>query len=305
MKLNKETKIGIIVTLILISAFWGINFLKGRNLFTTSRQYYAIFGNIGGLQKSSTVTSNGFMIGQVSDVKFLDANTNKILVEISIDRKYKIPKNSTVEIYSSDLMGSKAANLILGNTAIYAKNNDTLNSSFEGDLTTLISKKIMPIKDKAENLIVTIDSVMKGINNTLTPATQHNIQNSVAAMEDLIVTEKVKVSSILNSLESVSKNLASDNQSINNIVKNVSSLSDSLSKAGLKKVIDQVKITLTETNEMLAKINTGKGSIGKLINNDSIYNNLNKTLYDLDSLITDLNKHPKKYVHFSVFGSKK
>jgi phospholipid/cholesterol/gamma-HCH transport system substrate-binding protein len=163
----------------------------------------------------------------------------------------------------------------------------------------------MPIKDKAENLIVTIDSVMKGINHTLTPETQHNIQNSVAALEDLIITEKVKVSSILNSLESVAKNLESDNHSVNNIVKNVSSLSDSLSKADLKKVIDQTKITLAETNEMLAKINAGKGSIGKLINNDSIYNNLNKTIYDLDSLITDLNKHPKKYVHFSVFGSKK
>ncbi len=305
MKINKEIKIGIIATLILICAFWGINFLKGKNVFTTTRQYYGIFSNIGGLQKSSTVSSNGFMIGQVSDVQFLDANTNKILVEISIDRKYKIPKNSTIEIYSSDFMGSKAANLILGNSTIYAKNNDTLNSRYEGDLSTLISKNIMPIKDKAENLIVSIDSVMKGINQTLTPETQGHIKNSIAALEDLIVTEKGKVTSILNSLESVSKNLESDNQSVNNIVKNVSSLSDSLTKADLKKAIDQTKITLSLTNDMLAKINAGKGSIGKLINNDSIYNNINKTLYDLDSLITDLNKHPKKYVRFSVFGSKK
>ncbi len=305
MQLNKEVKIGIIVTLILISAFWGINFLKGKNLFTTSRQYYAIFTNIGGLQKSSTVSSNGFTIGQVSDVKFLDGNTNKILVEISINRKFKIPKNSIVEIYSSDFMGTKAANLIIGNSTVYAKNNDTLASRFEGDLNTLVSKNLMPIKDKTENLLVSIDSLVKGLNQTLNPETQRNIKISIAALEDIIVSEKTKIASILFSLESVSENLEDDNHAINNIIHNVSSITDSISKSDLKKVINETQNTIMQTNAILTKINSGKGSIGKFVNSDSLYDNLNKTLHDLDSLVTDLTNHPKRYVHFSVFGSKK
>lgn len=304
MKFYKETKIGIIITLIIIATIWGLNFLKGRNLFTTTKQYYAIYNNIGGLQKSSTVTSNGFMIGTVSDVKFLGGNANKIVVEISIERQFKIPRNSVVEIYSSDFMGTKEANLILGNSPTFARNGDTLTSKFEGDLNTLVSKKLMPIKDKAERMIVSIDSVMTGIHQTLTPETQHHIRQSMAALEDLMVTEKDKITSILNNLESVSNNLEKNNQSINSIVNNVSSLSDSLSKADLKRVIDQTKVTLTQTNEILAKINTGKGSLGKLINDDSMYTSLHKALNDLDSLITDLNNNPKRYVHFSLFGSK-
>jgi len=303
MKFYKETKIGLIIAAIFVSAIWGINFLKGRNLFTTTKQYYAIFGNIGGLQKSSTVMSNGFMIGQVSDIRFLRGDVNKIVVEISIERQFKIPINSTLEIYSSDFMGSKATNLVLGNSLVIAKNNDTLQSKFEGDLNTLVSKKLLPIKDKVENMISTIDSVMTDIHQTLNPSTQQHIKMSIAALEDLIVTEKTKITTILNSLESISKNMESNNQSINHIVTNVSSLSDSLSKADLKKVIDQTKVTLNQTNEILAKINSGQGSVGKLINEDSLYISLFRTVHDLDSLITDLNKHPKRYVHFSLFGS--
>jgi len=304
MKIPKEAKIGLIITLVLVVFIWGLNFLKGRNLFTTSHQYYAIFNAIGGLEKSAKVGANGYTLGIVSDITFFPGNFNKILVEISVDRQFKLPKNTVIEVYSADFMGSKAINLVLGNSSEFAKDHDTLVSKFEGDLNTLVTKKLMPIKDKAENMIVSIDSVMTIIRTTFNPETKRNVQRSIAAMDDLILSQKAKIALILDHLEAISNNLASSNKSVTNIVNNMSSVSDSLAKADLKKVIDQTNFALTQSNDILLKINKGKGTIGKLVNNDSLYVVLEKTVKDLDSLISDLNNNPKRYVHFSVFGKK-
>lgn len=304
MKYKKEARIGLVVTLAIATFLWGFNFLKGQNIFTTSKQYYAIYNNIGGLQKSSIVSASGYTVGTVTDIQFHRGNINSILVEISIDRKFKIPVNSIIEIYSTDFMGSKAVNLILGDAGKFAKENDTLVSKFEGDLNTLVSKKLMPLKDKTENLIVSTDSVMNIIRNTFTPETQKDIRMSISALRDLIESQKEKVAIILNNLESISENLEKSNKSYTNIVNNLSLITDSLKAANIKKVIDQSQVTLLQTNEILKKINTGEGTAGKLVNNDSLYISLQKTIKDLDILINDLKQNPKRYVHFSVFGSK-
>ncbi len=298
MKIPKEVKIGLIITLVLVVFIWGVNFLKGRNLFTTSNQYYAVFDAIGGLEKSARVGANGYTLGIVSDITFFPGNYKKILVEISVDRQFKIPKNTIIEVYSADFMGSKAINLVLGNSPVFAKDDDTLASRYEGDLL----KKLMPLKDRAENLIISIDSVMAIIRTTFNPETKRNVQRSIAAMDDLILSQKTKITLILDHLESISNNLASSNKSVTNIVNNLSSVSDSIAKADLKKVIDQTNFALSQSNDILLKINKGKGTIGKLVNNDSLYVVLEKTVKDLDNLLNDLNKNPKRYVHFSVFG---
>ena len=304
MKIYKETKIGFFIVLIIAFFFWGFNFLKGRNLFTTHQQYYAIFNNVAGLQKSSVVSTNGYKIGTVSEISFLKGDATKIVVEISVERQFKLPKNSVVEIFSSDIMGTKAVNLVFSNSHEIASQRDTLPSRVADDLSSLVSKQIIPLKDKAEHLIVSIDSVMQIVNHTLTPKTQQSIQNSIFALEQLIVSEKQKINEILSNIESISGNLKNSNQSITNITKNLSSISDSIATSNLKKAIDQAGLALAQTNQILTKINSGKGSIGKLVNNDSLYNALNHSMMDLDSLLIDLKSHPKRYVHFSVFGKK-
>jgi phospholipid/cholesterol/gamma-HCH transport system substrate-binding protein len=301
-KFQKEVKIGIVVTLIIAMCLWGLNYLKGRNVFTTQQQYFALFDNVAGLKKSSVVSANGYSIGLVTDMSFLPGNAGKILVEISINREFKIPKNSVVEIYSSDIMGSKAVNLVMGNSKQMAAQYDTLPSHLAEDISALLSKQLMPLKTKAENLIVSIDSVMSIVRTTFNRQTQRNIQGSVAGLEDLIVTEKEKISTILDNLQSISKNIEGNNKSINKIVGNLSSLSDSLSASKLKMAIDQAGLALAQTNQILDKINKGKGTIGQMVNNDSLYHSLNRTVKDLDSLLMDLNANPKRYVHFSLFG---
>lgn len=304
MKIYKETKIGFILVLVIAFFIWGFSFLKGRNLFTTHKQYYAVFSNVGGLQKSSVVSTNGFKIGTVSDISFLPGNASKILVEISVSRQFQIPKNSIIEIYSSDIMGTKAVNLIFSDSHEYAAAKDTLSSQVADDLSTLVSKQIIPLKEKAEHLIVSIDSVMQVVNHTLTPQTQQSVQRSIFALEQLIVTQKQKISEIMANIESITGNIKNNNQNITHITRNLSNISDSIAGSNLKKAIDQAGLALAQTNQILVKINGGKGTMGKLVNNDSLYNALSHSMVSLDSLLLDLKAHPKRYVHFSVFGKK-
>jgi phospholipid/cholesterol/gamma-HCH transport system substrate-binding protein len=300
MKFYKESKIGIIIALALALLIWGLNFLKGRNLFTGSKQYYAVFSNIGGLKKTSTVSANGYNIGLVSDIFFSKGNINRIVVEILVDDQFKIPKNTIVEIYSTDILGSKAVQLELGDSKEIANKNDTLQSSFGGDLNSAIAT----IKNKAEHTIVTIDTMMSSFRQILTPETQKNVRLAIANLQDLIITEKLKISKVLDNVESITRNFENSNKSISNIMTNLSSVSDSLAASNLKNTIEKANISLSQTSEILTKINSGKGSLGQLVNNESLYLSLHRTIQDLDSLIVDLNNHPKRYVHLSIFGSK-
>ncbi len=300
MKFYKESKIGIIIALALALLIWGLNFLKGRNLFTGSKQYYAVFSNIGGLKKTSTVSANGYNIGLVSDIFFSKGDINKIIVEILVDDQFKIPKNTVVEIYSTDILGSKAVQLELGDSKEIAHKNDTLRSSFSGDLNSAIAS----IKNKAEHTIVTLDTMMTSFRQILTPETQKNVRLAIANLQDLIITEKQKISKVLDNVESITHNFENTNKSVSNIMTNLSAVSDSLAAANLKNTIEKANNTLTQTSEILTKINSGKGSLGQLVNNESLYLSLHRTIQDLDSLIVDLNNHPKRYVHLSIFGSK-
>ncbi|NJK97977.1 MAG: MCE family protein [Bacteroidales bacterium] len=233
MKIQKEAKIGIIIVLIIAVAIWGFNFLKGKNIFTVSKQYYAVFNNIGGLQESSVVSANGYTIGQVSEIRFVHGQISKIVVEISIDREFDIPSNSIVEIFSTDFMGSKAVNMLLGNSPVPAKENDTLPGKFDGDLSVLVTKKLLPIKEKGERLMESIDSVMTILRNTFTPETQDNIKRGVASLEEIIATQKVRVGVIMENLQEITENLNKSNSQISNTLDNFSNFSDSLQQSNI------------------------------------------------------------------------
>lgn len=305
MKIRKEAKIGFIATLAIAVAIWGFNFLKGENIFTVSRQYYAVFNNIGGLQESSVVSANGYTIGRVSNIQFVHGQITKIIVEVSIDRQFTIPSNSIMEIYSTDFMGSKAVNMILGTSNVAALENDTLPGKFDGDLSVLVTKKLLPVKEKGERLIESIDSVMLIIKKTFNPETQENIRTGVASLEQIIVSQRQKVSVIMANLEDITNNLKKSNSQITNTLSNLSNFSDSLSQANIKTTIQSANTVLYETGVLMQKINQNQGTVGKLINEDSVYYSLEKTIKDLDNLLIDLKTNPKKYVHFSVFGSGK
>jgi phospholipid/cholesterol/gamma-HCH transport system substrate-binding protein len=318
-KLSKEFKIGIVVVCSIAAFVWGINFLKGSNLFSHKYYLYALYPRIENLIPASPLMINGFKVGQVNKITLVKADTSMmVLVKFILTEDVEIPKGSIARAVSSDLLGSKAVEIIFSKNAEFVKTGDTLVAESETGFKESFSKQFAPLQAKAENLISNIDTVMAVVNLVLNKKTRDNIDQSFESvrkaiitleqtaykLDDLIGSEKLKISSILSNLNQITTNLRADGQKIDNILANVSVISDSLAKANLKDAVNNADKSLRELDILLARINAGQGTLGKLAKNDSLYNNLNKSAEDLDKLLADLRLNPGRYVHISVFGKK-
>jgi phospholipid/cholesterol/gamma-HCH transport system substrate-binding protein len=307
MKLNKETKIGIIAALIITCFIWGFNFLKGKNILTTNDSFYAVYSNIGGLEEASPVTISGFKVGVVESIKLHKIKKDKIVVKFSLQEDLSIPLNTEAIIYPASLIAGKAIKLNFSDSKEFHLNGDTLTGTIEQDLISNLSDELIPVKDKIENLVVSMDSVLAIFDNQR----KENLKNSLDNLEqitnnlsELLDTDNSKLAKILSNAESISNNLKNNNEQIAKILTNFSNISDSIEHANIKTTILNANKTLAEFSKISTKINNGEGTVGMLINNDSLYINLNNLAADLDSLIIDLNENPKRYVHFSLFGKK-
>jgi phospholipid/cholesterol/gamma-HCH transport system substrate-binding protein len=318
-KISKEFKIGIVVVLAIAAFIWGLNFLKGSNLFSHKYYLYAVYPKIDGLIEANPLLVNGYKIGQVNKISLVQKNGGyQVLVKFLLTEDVQIPKGSVAKAVSSDLLGSKAVELVYSTNSDLMNSGDTLKSEVEESLKASVDKRIAPLQAKAENLISSIDSVMTVVNSVLNKKTRDNLDKSFESvrkailsleqtaykLDDLIGSEKVKISSILSHLNGITANLDKNGQKIDNILTNFSNLSDTLAKAQLKDAIANADKSLIELNTLLSKINQGQGTLGKLAKNDSLYTNLNKSSEDLDKLLKDLRVNPERYIHFSVFGRK-
>ena len=302
--MRKEVKIGLIFLIVIAFFIWGLNFLKGSNILKKDNEFCGIFTNVSGLSVSSDVHANGLTVGRVSNIRFLDNDPNLLLVTIAVRKSYNLPENSIIEIYSKDLLGSKAINLLRGSSNTMAEPGDTLDTKLQADIISSAMDIIVPLRIKAENMLSSIDSVMRIIQSTINPETQENIRNSLASLNDMLSTGKTQVYSILDNMESISGNLENNNEKINRIADNLEDFTGQLVSMDIKNTALRLNSTLTHTESILSDIKDGKGSLGQLLTNDSAYNNLQSSLSSLDSLLTDLRLRPKRYVHFSVFGRK-
>ncbi len=319
MKISKEFKIGVVVLAAIAAFIWGINFLKGTNIFSKQNCIYAVYPKIDGLLEANPIQINGYKVGQVSEISLIHRNgMNPILVKFLLTEDIKIPKNSIAKVVSSDLLGAKVVEILFSGETEYIKSGDTLIAESEEGLKSQVSKQLTPLQKKAEGLLSSIDSVMTIVQFVLNDKTRDNLSKSFESikkaiqsleqtaykLDDLIASEKAKISSILTKLNAVAGMLENNTGKIENIINNLSNLSDSLSKSQLKDAIAEADKTLKELNVLVTQINAGQGSLGKLAKNDSLYNNLNKASEDLDKLMKDLRINPERYIHFSVFGRK-
>lgn len=319
MKVSKELKIGVVVIGAIAAFIWGLNFLKGTNLFSHKYTLYAVYPKIENIIPATPLLISGYKIGQVTEISLINRGKKKeVLLKFLLTENIDIPKNSIARAVSSDLLGSKAIEVIFSDNSEFVKSGDTLIAETEQGLKESFNKQIAPIQAKAEKLIGSIDSVMSVVNSVLNVKTRKNIDESFEGvrkavlsleqtaykMDDLIGTEKAKISNVLTNLNQITSALSKDGQKIDHIISNVSTVSDSLAKSQIKEAIDNADKSLKELNTLLTKINQGQGTIGKLAKNDSLYNNLNKSSEDLDKLLKDLRINPERYIHFSVFGRK-
>jgi len=310
--MNKEFKIGFFAIASIIALVFGVNYLKGINILNYNRDFYAVYENIGGLQVGSSVLINGYKVGMVSDIDLLTEQNQNLLVTISLDKEFDMATNTVCKIVNQDLMGSKGIALVLGNTDELVTSGDTLISGIEGSLQDEVNAQILPLKNKAEELIGSIDSVMMIVTAVLNKDTRENLRNSLSSLDktfELMSHTMVKVDSMIDinderiakvvkNLESITSNLESSNGEIKNILTNFSSLSDSLAKADIAKVLQNV-------SDITTKINNAEGSIGLLLKDDKIYVNFEKSTRELAALLEDIKKNPSRYVNFSIIGGGK
>jgi len=319
-KISKEFKIGVVVTLAIGLFIWGFNFLKGFNLFNKDYTLYAVYPKIDGLIEANPLLINGYKVGQINKISLVQDKNGEyvVLVKFLLTEDVKIPKKSIAKAVSSDLLGSKAVEIVYSDEKEFLKPGDTLIAESEEGLKTAVSKQLQPLQKKAEGLISSIDSVMVIVQYVLNDKTRANLDKSFESikkaiqsleqtaykLDDLMESEKAKISSILTKMNNLAGMLEKNTGKIDNIIGNLSSVSDSLAQSDLKKAIADADKTLAELNRLVAQINAGQGTLGKLAKNDSLYNNLNKSSEDLDKLLKDLRMNPERYIHFSVFGKK-
>jgi phospholipid/cholesterol/gamma-HCH transport system substrate-binding protein len=310
--MNKEFKIGFFAIASIIALVFGVNYLKGINILNDNSDFYAVYENIGGLQVGSPVLVNGYKVGMVSNIDLLTEQNQNLLVTISLDKEFDMAKNTVCKIVNQDLMGTKGIALMLGDADELVTGGDTLISGIEATLQDEVNAQILPLKNKAEELIGSIDSVMMIVTAVLNKDTRENLRNSLSSLDktfELMSQTMVRVDSmvdinddriakVVKNLESITSNLESSNGEIKTILTNFAALSDSLAKADIATVLQNV-------SDITTKINNGEGSIGLFLKDDKIYANFEKSTRELASLLEDIKKNPSRYVNFSIIGGGK
>jgi len=261
-----------------------------------------VFANVAGLKVSNPVLISGYKVGTVHDIYMKDNRSGKVIVQISIDKGVKIPVKTIAQL-SSDLLGTRSIKLKLTNLQTFHKPNDTLQSAVETDLM----EQLMPLKNKVESAVVSIDSMIHLTFRIFDDKTILSLHNSVGNIEKFsqgLSDQKPRIDTMMRNLTSISENLKKNNSKLTNILSNFSSISDSMAKSNIKQTLIQTQLAVTQMHILLERINHGEGTLGLLAKNDSLYNNLASASKGLDHLLKDLKENPKRYVHFSVFGQK-
>jgi len=309
MAISKEAKVGLIVFTAIVVLFWGVNYLKGRDFFTTENLIYAVYDRVEGLAPSNVVEVNGLKIGLISSISLLPDHSGRIIAAMHIKKDLKIPRNSTAQIFSIDFLGTKGIRLVYGDSPDDIHNHDTLRSDIEKNISEQVSAQVAPLKAKAENLLSSLDTVTYILRDVFNEDTKENLKRSFSSitsslnsMEHITKSVDTMMSKEDGKLKMIFDNIQTITSDLKTVVANIGNISDTLKHSNIGATIENTRKTLEQTSQIFEKVNKGKGSLGLLVNNDSLYINLNNTARDLDILLKDLKLNPKKYVHFSFIG---
>ena len=282
----------------------GFSFLKATPIFNNSKTFYAVYTHVGGLQPGTQVSINGFNVGNVNKINFKNGSGN-LVVTFSVDSDFEFSKNSKAELYDTGIIGGKGIQINpVFDGAPIAQSGDTLSSNIKPGLTDLLQQKLAPLQSKIEGAVTNADSLLINFNDVLDEETKKNLRESIKGLNTTVQSFQ-STAATLNSLLAENKGkLDSSITNINTITTNFSILSDSLAQVGLANTIRSLETTIGNLNKMMAKMEKGEGTLGKLMNNDELYNNLSEASKELDLLLQDFRLNPKRYVNVSVFGKK-
>jgi phospholipid/cholesterol/gamma-HCH transport system substrate-binding protein len=305
--MSKELKTGIAVVLILCLGYWGFNFLKGQNLLEpTSRVFYIEYDNIQGLNKASTVSINGLQVGKVSEINF---NTDsikrgKLVVKIALDNDFQFSKNSIAKIYSTSIIGGESLAIIPSYVGDKAVSGDYLKGEVESDIFTSVGETLNPLKAKVERVIIGADSLLIALNDVLDLKSRDSFKKTILGAETTVSSLNETLSSFNTMIDSTKLDIGVALENTKKITANFVKVSDTLSKVNFGQTVKTLQTTLENINGLLSGIEKGKGSLGKLATDDTMYNNLSEASEELAALLKEMKLNPKRFVHFSLFGKK-
>lgn len=304
MRLSREFKTAIIVLGGILLFILGFSYLKSNSIFKSYRTFYVVYDHVGGLAVGTPVTINGFSVGNIQNIRFKD-DSGKLLVTFNVDNEFEFSKHSIAQLYDTGIIGGKSIQIIpVFDGSAPARSQDTLTGNSKPGLTELVTQKLTPLQEQLGSTLYSADSLLLNINNVLDNDTRANLRKSVSDLSQIINSFKKTSKDIEILVAGNRQRLDSTLGNVANITNNLSTLSDSLAEARIGKTVKDLQSTITNLDKMLAGIEKGEGSVGKLLKDDSFYNNMAGASKQLELLLQDMKLNPKRYVHFSLFGKK-
>ncbi|WP_417356276.1 MlaD family protein [Flavobacterium sp.] len=304
MKVTREVKTAILVIGAVLLFIWGYSFLKGRDLFNSYKTFYVVYDNVEDLSPSAQVTINGLAVGKVHGIT-IDTETGKLKVEMQISTDFPISKTSRAVLYSPGLIaGRKIAIAPDMSNPVSAENGDFLTAGVEPGTIDMVTEKLGPLQNKVEAAVVSADSLLTGISKVLDEKGQEDLKASLSDMR-VVMSEFKMASRSLNGM--LSENKSKINGTLTNMETasaNFAKISDTINNANIGEAVRKLENSLDNVDKMLADVQSGKGTLGKLMKDEAMYNNLTDASNELKELLADFKNNPKRYVHFSVFGKK-
>ncbi len=314
MKVSKYTKLGFLIVISFIILIWGLSYLKGNDIFKQANYYHVIYDRIEGLTESNKVILNGYQVGQVSEIRFESGTARRLLVTFTIDSKIQIPVNSVAQIVSSDLMGTRSIKLVFSRENEMYEPNDTIPGAVESDLKEQVSMQVLPIKNKAEQLLGTIDSAItiltvifnedarqnlsesfENINSTI-----ENLERTTSDLQQVVSSEKGSIKRIITNFDTITTTFSENTADLEKTIRNLSAFSDTLSQISVSPILANIQDASYQINDILNKLNSDENTAGLLLNDARLYNSINDLSSDLSSLIRDIQNNPQRYLHFSA-----
>lgn len=302
-RISNETLVGALAAVAITILLLGFNFLKGEEVFSTTTDYNVSYKDAMGLQNSSAVLYKGIKVGTVRKVQLREDKAG-VIVQFYVNDKVKLTKGSSAKLVTTDLFNTRAIEISLAEGTEYLAKNDTLYGEIDPGLIDKLSVELSPLLNDIKLILINVDSITAAIDHNSLRNTLHNIEGTTASLDAMLNNKNSDFNRILNNVASISKNLKDNNELLSAAMANVHAITDSLAKADLTNTIAQARNALAETAILLQKINDSEGSMGLLVNDKVLYNNLAQTSENLDKLLVDMKANPKRYVHFSVFGKK-
>ena len=316
MKISNETKIGVMAVVGIAMLIIGFKYLKGSGIFKKETHIYAVYADVQGLKQSNPVVINGLQVGRIEN---LDGGKDmkRILVTVSLSKDVNIPSNS-LAVINPNLLGSPTMEIQLGDAGTYLKNGDTLLTTLSGGAFDEAMKIINPVLYEVKNAVKSLDSVLTTVTTVFDVRTKDNIQSILAnvntatasfvvtshSLQQLVDVQNGALGHSLENMNTFTSNLNTNNNHLDSIMKNAAIFTNKLSAIDLKQTLDTLQVAINNFKAGAEKINSKDGSLGLLLNDKTLYHNLESTTDKLNILLDDIRVHPKRYVNFSVFGKK-